>query len=490
MPDSDRPRLPGRPPARRGGRPGGVRRRRAGGRAGRHRPVGVARRGCAAAPRACAVTPSSACCSSTRTTSPPSTSSSWARPAPPTCWPSRSTPPRWRSCRCRRCRRTGPDRAPVDPGDLPLLLGDVVLCPAVAARQAPEHAGTLDDELALLVVHGVLHVLGHDHAEPDQAERMRARERELLEAHHWDGPAPAAFRQEQRRAMSGERRPPARRHRRPAAGHGVPGRGRDRHQPDQQGQGRGARRGRHAPRARALLRLVLEPEKFLNPVLLTINFLQIGQAFLTTILLDAAVRQVGPRSSASCSTSSSCSCSPRPSRRPGRCCTASGPRSSRRGRRCGWCGSRRCGSLTTRPHRHGQLAVAGQGPEAGPVRVGAGVARLRRGRGRGRGDRARGAPAHREHHRVRRHGGPRDHGAPARHGHGERRRPRSPRRSTSPSSTGSPGCPSWATRSTTSSASPTPRTSCGPSGRAAASNPWPGWPARLASCPRPSRSPA
>jgi probable rRNA maturation factor len=93
--------------------------------------------------------------------------------------------------------RTGPDRSPVDPGDLPLLLGDVVLCPAVAARQAPEHAGTLDDELALLVVHGVLHVLGHDHAEPAEAERMRARERDLLEAHHWGGPAPAAFRQEQ-----------------------------------------------------------------------------------------------------------------------------------------------------------------------------------------------------------------------------------------------------------------------------------------------------
>ena len=78
----------------------------------------------------------------------------------------------------------------------PTLLGDVVLCPAVAARQAAEHAGTLDDELALLVVHGVLHVLGHDHAEPVQAQRMQARERELLEAHHWGGPAPAAFRQE------------------------------------------------------------------------------------------------------------------------------------------------------------------------------------------------------------------------------------------------------------------------------------------------------
>jgi probable rRNA maturation factor len=91
----------------------------------------------------------------------------------------------------------GPDRAPVDLGELPLLLGDVVVCPAVARRQAPDHAGTLDDELALLIVHGVLHVLGRDHAEPEEAEEMRARERALLEAHHWHGPAPEGFRQEQ-----------------------------------------------------------------------------------------------------------------------------------------------------------------------------------------------------------------------------------------------------------------------------------------------------
>lgn len=90
----------------------------------------------------------------------------------------------------------GPDRAPADPGDLPLLLGDVVICPSVAATQAPSHAGTLDDELALLLVHGILHVLGHDHAEDDEAAVMRARELALLEDHHWAGAAPEGFRQE------------------------------------------------------------------------------------------------------------------------------------------------------------------------------------------------------------------------------------------------------------------------------------------------------
>jgi probable rRNA maturation factor len=93
--------------------------------------------------------------------------------------------------------RSGPDRPPTDPGDQPLLLGDVVVCPAVAKAQATEHAGTLDDELALLVVHGILHVLGHDHDQPEETAAMRGRERALLEAHHWHGPAPAGFRQEQ-----------------------------------------------------------------------------------------------------------------------------------------------------------------------------------------------------------------------------------------------------------------------------------------------------
>jgi len=87
------------------------------------------------------------------------------------------------------------DAADAMPG--PLLLGDVVVCPAVAREAAPTHAGTLDDELALLVVHGILHVLGHDHLEPDETRVMRGRELALLEQHHWHAPAPVAFRQEQ-----------------------------------------------------------------------------------------------------------------------------------------------------------------------------------------------------------------------------------------------------------------------------------------------------
>ena len=65
--------------------------------------------------------------------------------------------------------------------DPPMVLGDVVICPTVAVRQAPEHDASVDDELALLVVHGILHLLNYDHAEEREAHTMRRRERELLE---------------------------------------------------------------------------------------------------------------------------------------------------------------------------------------------------------------------------------------------------------------------------------------------------------------------
>lgn len=58
-----------------------------------------------------------------------------------------------------------------EPGQ-PALLGDVVLCPEVAAEQAAARGGSPDAELELLLVHGILHLLGHDHAEPEQQRVM------------------------------------------------------------------------------------------------------------------------------------------------------------------------------------------------------------------------------------------------------------------------------------------------------------------------------
>ncbi|MFT4659604.1 MAG: putative rRNA maturation factor [Candidatus Aldehydirespiratoraceae bacterium] len=85
------------------------------------------------------------------------------------------------------------DDEPMD--GVPTMLGDIVISPAIAVAQFAEHAGTLDDELGLLVVHGVLHVLGHDHAEPGEAALMREREVAVLTEYHWCGPPPAEFRQ-------------------------------------------------------------------------------------------------------------------------------------------------------------------------------------------------------------------------------------------------------------------------------------------------------
>jgi probable rRNA maturation factor len=87
---------------------------------------------------------------------------------------------------------SGPGYTPAEPAELPTLLGDVVVCPGVAARNAPEHAGTYDDELALLVVHGILHLLGMDHHDEDEAEAMETREQELLGRFHRRTPGAAA----------------------------------------------------------------------------------------------------------------------------------------------------------------------------------------------------------------------------------------------------------------------------------------------------------
>jgi probable rRNA maturation factor len=78
----------------------------------------------------------------------------------------------------------GIDAAGAGDPDGPGLVGDVVVCPSVAVAAAPDHAGSPDDEIALLVVHGALHLLGHDHAEVDERDVMQARERSLLAELH------------------------------------------------------------------------------------------------------------------------------------------------------------------------------------------------------------------------------------------------------------------------------------------------------------------
>ena len=60
------------------------------------------------------------------------------------------------------------------------VLGDVIICPAVAQRQAAEAGHPVSDEISLLLTHGVLHLLGFDHAEPDEHARMFALQDSLL----------------------------------------------------------------------------------------------------------------------------------------------------------------------------------------------------------------------------------------------------------------------------------------------------------------------
>jgi probable rRNA maturation factor len=70
-----------------------------------------------------------------------------------------------------------------DEGDAPpTLLGDVVLCPEIASRQALQAGHGTEDELHLLCTHGVLHLLGYDHAEPAEEREMFATQTRLLQS--------------------------------------------------------------------------------------------------------------------------------------------------------------------------------------------------------------------------------------------------------------------------------------------------------------------
>lgn len=62
----------------------------------------------------------------------------------------------------------------------PLMLGDVIIAPGYVRRQAESYEVGFDDEMALMVTHGILHLLGYDHLDDEEAERMESRERELL----------------------------------------------------------------------------------------------------------------------------------------------------------------------------------------------------------------------------------------------------------------------------------------------------------------------
>ena len=75
-------------------------------------------------------------------------------------------------------QREGEELVPPPEGLPPL--GEVVIAYPQAARQAGERRHGADEEVERLLVHGVLHLLGYDHAEPDEARRMRAREEALV----------------------------------------------------------------------------------------------------------------------------------------------------------------------------------------------------------------------------------------------------------------------------------------------------------------------
>ncbi|MBF9070301.1 rRNA maturation RNase YbeY [Streptacidiphilus fuscans] len=75
------------------------------------------------------------------------------------------------------------------------LLGDIVLCPEVATKQGAANGHSMDAELQLLTVHGVLHVLGYDHEDPEEEREMFGLQKRILDdwraARGETGPSPA-----------------------------------------------------------------------------------------------------------------------------------------------------------------------------------------------------------------------------------------------------------------------------------------------------------
>ena len=78
----------------------------------------------------------------------------------------------------------GTAKSTIDPEGPPKILGDIFICPSIARKNADTYKKPFEDEIALLVIHGVLHILGHDHAEDEEKRIMQEREKVLL-AHHY-----------------------------------------------------------------------------------------------------------------------------------------------------------------------------------------------------------------------------------------------------------------------------------------------------------------
>lgn len=74
-----------------------------------------------------------------------------------------------------------PGGRPDTAGPGPSMLGDIVLCPEFAAEQAATARHSTDHELSILTVHGVLHLLGFDHAEPEEEKAMFGLQGQIIE---------------------------------------------------------------------------------------------------------------------------------------------------------------------------------------------------------------------------------------------------------------------------------------------------------------------
>ena len=68
----------------------------------------------------------------------------------------------------------------IDPFGPPLILGDVIIAPTYVGRQAEDMEVSLEDEMALMVTHGILHLIGYDHQTDQEAKLMEGREAEIL----------------------------------------------------------------------------------------------------------------------------------------------------------------------------------------------------------------------------------------------------------------------------------------------------------------------